>query len=241
MSKIDSFRIRSGKDNVVDIRITEVPGVSAENLGLKTWGAAFILANQIKALEQYTRVYSASTSSLKVLEIGAGTGLSGLAAAVIWRADVVITDLPSIIPGMQANIVLNANLIANSGGRARCGSLDWAQPDKLVGSGHPDFDYNAEEHQFEVLLAADTLYSEDHPSLMAQTIFRWLARSKDACFIVCYAQRIAYLDHIRELWTLLEEGGLCSIHEGREHGDASWDEEAPFEWAVFKWKDFISS
>lgn len=238
MPQIDAFQIKAA-DETIEIAITEV-AVFGENLGLKTWGAAFILANQINNLSRYVRAYGNGDGSLSVLEIGAGTGLAGLAAAAIWKSDVVITDLPSIIPGMEANIVLNAELFAKTGGRARCGSLDWAHPERLAGGGSSQFEYNPQDNKFQVLLAADTLYSEDHPGLMAQTIFRWLARNKDACFIVCYAQRIAYLDHIRELWNLLEEGGLQSVHEGTEHGDASWDEEAPFEWAVFKWRDLIS-
>lgn len=234
MPAVDAFQITAGQGKTVEIKITEVAGVSAENLGLKTWGAAFILANKIYDLKQYVQ------GTPNVLEIGAGTGLSGLAAAVLWKSDVIITDLPSIIPGMEANIVLNADLLADSNGRVRCGSLDWASPDALVGGGSSQFDYTPAANPFEVILAADTLYSEDHPGLMADTIFRWLARTRDACFIVCYAQRIAYLDHIRELWRLLEAGGLTSVQEGSQHGDATWDEEAPFEWAVFKWKDFQS-
>lgn len=239
--------------STLDIKITELAGVKAENLGLTTWGAAYILANQLFHLRSDVSGNGArrgvggtgdtgdngahQAEAPTVLELGAGTGLAGLAAALLWRANVVLTDLPTIVPGMAANISLNAGALSEGKAKVQCGTLDWANPDHLHGSEPDAFEYAPEEHRFQVILAADTLYSEDHPAMVAGAVFRWLARGPEARFVVCYAQRVAYLDHIRELWTLLEEGGLVSVGEGREMGDASWDEEAPFEWAVFQWAD----
>lgn len=235
------FDIEEEGGSTFGIAITELPGVRAENLGLKTWGAAWILANRIDRLRKHVKNKSNTDKDLvRVLEIGAGTGLSGLAAAALWRCHVMLTDLPSIVDALSANIQLNHDLLEQRQAQAQCGTLDWfdAQQIYVRDGDHP---LSSKEQKFQVIVAADTLYSEDHPQLMTNTIFEWLARTERACFIVCYAQRIAYLDHIRELWTLLEQGGLQSVEEGLEFGDASWDEEAPFEWAVFKWKQFLPS
>lgn len=232
------FNVADADGETVAIAIAELPGVRAENLGLKTWGAAWILANRISSLHKYVTVDDGSDEKLMVLEIGAGTGLSGLAAAVAWRCQVMLTDLPSIVDALEANVQLNKNLLEQRQSLVQSGTLDWFDPKHIYVPG-VEQPLKSDVQKFQVILAADTLYSDDHPQLMADTIFEWLAQNAQACFIVCYAQRIAYLDHIRDIWRLLEQGGLHSIEEGLEHGDATWDEEAPFEWAVFKWKQFL--
>ena len=49
--------------------------------------------------------------------------------------------------------------------------------------------------------------------------------------------RVAYLDEIRELWELLQRGGLEAIDEGRELlvGD-DWDDEVLHEWSAWRWQ-----
>ncbi len=60
-----------------------------------------------------------------MLELGSGTGLLGLAAAAIWRADVVLSDLPSILPNLASNADRNRPTVEARGGRIRAGALTW--------------------------------------------------------------------------------------------------------------------
>lgn len=59
-----------------------------------------------------------------LLELGAGTGVAGITAAGCG-AHVTLSDLPAVLPLLQANIERNKQLIAAAGGSARAAELDW--------------------------------------------------------------------------------------------------------------------
>lgn len=222
-----SFAIPRGNDEHVEIQIA-APALRAQNLSLQTWTSAFVLASQLHKL----RVDVSSSKAIPILELGAGTGLVGLTAAALWNVPVVLTDLPPIVPALAGNIRLNAATVKDL---VQCGSLDWSSPDLLVlenGRLH-----KADEDKAAVILAADTVYSEEHPELLSRTILRWLAYLPSSRAIVTYSLRVAYLDQIRELWALLEAGGLEAIDEGREQESVhEWDDEGLCEWSVWRWK-----
>lgn len=59
-----------------------------------------------------------------VLELGAGTGIAGIAAAACG-AHVLLTDLPAAQSLLQANILRNQAHIQEAGGSAAAAVLDW--------------------------------------------------------------------------------------------------------------------
>ncbi|KAK7045799.1 Protein-lysine N-methyltransferase rrg1 [Paramarasmius palmivorus] len=199
----------SNTEEYISVQLS-APRIHAENLYLQTWGSSFILANLLHQL---------SVQTTRVLELGAGTGLVGIR--------------------LVANIELNKEL---HGGRVKCGTLDWNSPNILqLDSKHTSSDnlLNSDDESTKptLVLAADTMYTEDHPSLLSRTIFTWLKKSKDSRAVVCYPMRVAYLDAMREFWEILESGGMEVVSEGREEieGD-EWDDERLHEWSVWKWK-----
>ena len=111
-----------------------------------------------------------------MLELVAGTGLVGLTAAITWNVPVVLTDLEPIVPSLAHNIALNQGLFSDTAGVARahlsCGSLDWRDPSSLsiysIGAKHADSERIPRKAT--VILAADTVYSEEHPELLSKTI-----------------------------------------------------------------------
>ncbi len=231
--------------DTVDLHI-QVDAVKAENLSLKTWGSSVILANQLHHIKidpaslQMTAI-SSRNQSINVLELGAGTGLVGLAAAVIWRTKVVLTDLAPIVPGLATNICVNSELLSSTGGCVSCGSLDWAHPERLqlsqTGAEQRDQSLLVETNKANVIIAADTIYSEEHPALLSKAILTWLKRSPDARVLIAYPLRVAYLEELRELWERLKEGGLDAFEEGKEDIGSSedWDDETLHEWSVWRW------
>lgn len=228
----------------LDVRICETAIVS-EGLSLSTWGAAFVLAQNLYKIKIPTGNHETSAAKSSpsdqpfILELGAGTGLVGLTAAALWKAHVILTDLPLILPGIAANVSSNAQLLKQHGGSAFCGSLDWTNPEVLQQSA-PAVEISAtnNSNKPEVILAADTIYAEEHPELLVDTIKTWLVAGSRARVIMCYPLRMAYIDHIRDFWERMEEAGLECYEEGREEGIEEWNEVAntPFEWCVWRWK-----
>ncbi|KAF9265973.1 hypothetical protein L218DRAFT_923504 [Marasmius fiardii PR-910] len=272
--------VRNEEENSSISLALAVPTIHAENLYLQTWGSSFVLANLLHKLEDlpFSTTRSAtmtgdpettSKTPIDFLELGAGTGLVGLSAASIFRSSnlcwngngkivTVLTDLPTIVPGLAQNLELNKDVI---GGTVFCGSLDWNSPNQLVlHSGVSDGPGNAltitttltpenEPDKALVILAADTMYTDDHPQLLSQTIFTWLRKVPEARAVICYPMRIAYLDAMREFWEVMETGGLVCVKEGREElGEGmvgkereEWDDEKLHEWSIWQWKESLDS
>lgn len=116
----------------------------------------------------------------RVIELGAGTGLPGLAAAACG-CHVVLTDKPAYVPLLQRNIDANSTHIAEKGGTAAAcaflfgGSLRRLAPAAAFSStrgGKPAFD---------VVLACDVLSAGDgHYAELAKT-FADCAAAHPAC------------------------------------------------------------
>ena len=240
----------------IDINIQEPKNSISDNLSLSTWGASFILANQLykidvsEALDKCRNnddrlshdetTQSKPTTHAPILELGAGTALVGLTAALLWSRDAILTDLPAIVTGTAATVAANTPALTASNVRVICGSLDWFQPQRLAfhqPSAGPVPDLSPNSHKFPIILAADVVYDEEHPDLLLQTVTTWLAPGKASRFILAYVLRVAYLDVIRDLWAKFEEAGLECVEEGQTTGDESWDEMAPYEWCSWRWKE----
>lgn len=243
-----SFRVKADADgNTIDINISELAGISAENLGLATWGASVVLAGVLyrwkaepwtsEALDRNTE--DPLNEGVSILELGAGTGLAGLAAAALWHLPTaVLTDLPSIIPGIDLNVRLNKSLFGATAVFA--GSLDWTKPEYLHVNNRDESISASNSSKASIILAADTCYSADHPDLISSTVVTWLAREKESRAIFCYPLRMAYINHARNLWRMMDQRGFVCLEEGKESSDELWGEfePAPYEWSVWGWKDF---
>jgi len=121
------------------------PPITGDSLGLKTWGSSYVLA---KLLPQLAQEYLSHTDlgAKRVLELGSGTGLLGLAAACFWNTHVTLTDLPAIMPNLVYNVESNrdtAMVWSGDGGDVDTGVLTWGNRDDTDTRFHT-------HHQFEV-------------------------------------------------------------------------------------------
>ena len=228
---------RDSDGNSVNLHI-HVPRLRTDNLDLQTWGSSSILANQLHKFD--IDANSFEKGGIQVLELGAGTGLVGLSAAVIWKANIILTDLAPLLPGLDKNIEVNDKLLAVNGTKVVSGSLDWNQPHQLtIPNRTPESTpttLGSEHDKATVILAADTVYDEEHPRMLTDAILAWLKPGSQSMVMISYPLRVAYLDAIRDLWQRLGLGGLEAIDEGKADTGDGWDDESLHEWSVWKWR-----
>lgn len=231
-----TFRIPNSNKDFIDIKI-HVPAIRAQGLNLLPWASTYVLAGQLHNLG-IQPPQPDSNANIPILELGAGIGLVGMVASMLWHQRVILTDLKPIVPGLTTNISLNAKLLDHYKGSASAGSLDWNEPDVLTL--HDDTTISANETKASIIIAADTIYDDEHPEMLTRTIAKWLAPGLNSRVVIVYPLRVAYLDQIRELWDRLESVGLESILEGKEEaaevGGNSWDDERLCEWSVWRWR-----
>ncbi|RMZ91800.1 hypothetical protein DV736_g958, partial [Chaetothyriales sp. CBS 134916] len=140
------------------------PSLTGDNLGLKTWASSLLLARRLMTLKA-----EVAWDRGRVLELGAGTGLVGISAACLWGASVVLTDLPDIVPNLAKNVSLNSDHILASGGEAETRRLDWSNASDMP---------QHESEKYHTVIAADPIYSSEHPKLLANAILRSLAAER---------------------------------------------------------------
>ncbi|KAH7520040.1 hypothetical protein FEM48_Zijuj08G0101500 [Ziziphus jujuba var. spinosa] len=144
-------------DSTVAIR--QLP---SHGLSFQIWPAATTL---VTLLDQHRRQPSNSPLSptlsalsdapnrrpLNILELGSGTGLVGIVAALTLGAKVTVTDLPHVIPNLQFNADANASVLTTNGGVVHASPLRWGEADdvELVG------------REFDLIIASDVVY-HDH-------------------------------------------------------------------------------
>ena len=196
-----------------------------------------------KFAQQSTFEYRLNAPYGHVLELGAGTGLAGMTAALDYQTTVWCTDLPSIVPNLERNVKANRGLLRERGGVVHCGVLDWNDPGLISVPATSTFvDRRQSGTHFQIVLAADVLYEPDHPSQIAKAASQWLERTGDARFIAALPKRPGSETDWDKFAHALLECGLTQIQQGEDVGYEDWaisEEEAPPEvtiwWSSWAW------
>ena len=128
---------------------------------------------------------------------------------------------------------INREVIENHNGSTRTAVLDWSNPH--VCQFYPGVEQGEVESfstkqakqpdRFSVILAADSLYSPEHPRLLVQTIDCWLSLEGNASVMVEFPLREAYTPELNNFRQRMAGIGLHMIEEGEEFGydDWGWD------------------
>ncbi|KAG9507778.1 hypothetical protein J7337_001333 [Fusarium musae] len=177
--------------------IIREPALTGDSLGFKTWGSSYVLSQHLPRMAETSlfRLFDETLGEPRpdVLELGSGTGLLGLAAAALWKVPVALSDLPNIVPNLRENVAKNTELVNSRGGSLTVGDLTWGGSEDEV-----DRTLFGQSNQFKIVLAADPMYDDEHPALLASAISDHLALGSDSRAVVMVPRRDATTERLLE-------------------------------------------
>ena len=204
---------RDFESHMVQLTLYEPP-MTSDNLGLKTWASSYLLAKQLCSLRQHIPDLAPDAS---ILELGAGTGLVGMAAALVFERHTILTDLPEIVPNLEQNARSNSEAISSRGGTVSAAVLDWTRPEDLELES-----FDGSLSSFPLIVVADPIYSSDHPRMLVDAIKCHMSADQSARLVIELPLRDAYADERQDLRDRLAGIGLRIIEQGEEIGYDDW-------------------
>lgn len=129
--------------------------IKERGLSFQLWPAATGLCFHLET------AYGESLRSARVVELGSGTGVTGVLAAR-FGAEVTLTDLPHVLPNLQINVDLNLADVEAGGGSLAVRPLRWGVKEDAEGFNSPD-----------LILASDCVYYDVLFQPLLQTL-KWL-------------------------------------------------------------------
>ncbi|KAG0463441.1 hypothetical protein HPP92_019510 [Vanilla planifolia] len=131
-----------------EIVIRQLP---SQGLSFQLWPAAFSFVSLLDRDPSALLLPSDSAAiPLRILELGSGTGLVGIAAAAILGAHVTLTDLPHVLPNLEFNALANSGIVSARGGSITVRQLRWGASEDVSKLGFPT--------KFDAVLASDVVY-----------------------------------------------------------------------------------
>ncbi|CCM02536.1 uncharacterized protein FIBRA_04638 [Fibroporia radiculosa] len=162
--------------------ILKTPDTQPANWSLhasSVWMASIFVADHLQDLFLDRRIRAARDDrrTLRVLELGAGAGLPGILIAKCYDdIEVISSDYPdeSLIEALEDNIVQN-----RVSDRCRAVPYAWGtDPAPLLTT--PKIPDSRQSHEFDVIIAADTLWNPDLHSIFLKTLCMTLRKSLNA-------------------------------------------------------------
>jgi predicted nicotinamide N-methyase len=139
----------------------ERPTAVQEGFGHVVWDAALVLVRWLEAAPP------ALLAGRRVVEVGSGVGLAGIAAAALG-AHVTLTDLPTVLPLTRANAAANADVVQRARGSLDVQPLPWGDAAAAsvvlasiqVPGGGRSGGVTRALHPPDVVLASDVVYQD---------------------------------------------------------------------------------
>ncbi|KAF0931335.1 hypothetical protein E2562_004483 [Oryza meyeriana var. granulata] len=201
---------------------------SLRSVGLQVWKAALLLTDFVL----HKSFTSSEFNGVTAIEIGAGTGLVGLALARVAQK-VFITDRGSdILDNCLANVQLNSSILkideAKTYVRELNWKMSWPPPVATCNPSDPSSRYLWSRSEIEAaeegtaLFAADVIYSDDLTDLFFGTAKKLMSRGAAKVLYLTLEKRYNFsldeLDvvangykHFRSFFTVQDESGALDV------------------------------
>lgn len=148
-------------------------GQTIPSTGLTLWRAAPLLCD-------FMQQNASLIEDQRVLELGAGLGLCGIAAELLGARDVCMTDGDT-----NTLAQLRENVKTNGCTKIICPQLRW---------GHQVAEFVERHGKFDVIIAADIIYVES----ILEPLFDTVVALMDHAFLLSYARRNVKIDLVLE-------------------------------------------
>ena len=169
----------TSKKKEIQVELNDAP-LSKEDhtsVGLQSWGSSILLAERIclqPSLFSLTMpIDDINTRPLRILELGAGTGMLSIVAAKILQSsnpapEIIATDYhPEVLDNLSRNVATNFPKHPDA---ITIKHLDWEAPHYCEPLDQP----------FDVILAADVIYHPEHAKWIKQCVEKLLVRPSDS-------------------------------------------------------------
>lgn len=170
-----------------------------------------------------------------------------MAAAAIWGTDVVLTDLEEIQENLLFNVNKNQATVEALRGRISSATLDWTKPDDTLPSlHHRHFEVwisllsriSLTNHQ--IVIAADPMYDDEHPGLIAQMVTKFLKRDTASRALVAVPLRDDHTQLMAAAFSdSMRNSGFSVVYQGLETFKDDWKstDEVQVQWNIWRWDE----
>ncbi|CAG8837732.1 2418_t:CDS:2, partial [Gigaspora margarita] len=195
-----SFPAPPGSNKPITLKIRDSTLLD-DDVGFKTWGAAYLLAKRCTSGQAMPLDKIQSTS---ILEIGTGTGLVGLTCAMIGCPSVLLTDYHlNVLSNVAYNV--NLNQLQNI---VKVEKLDW----KEVANGVKQ----ELQQNFDIIVGADIVYEVAHANWISKVIKQYM--KKDGIFYLMVPLRPTHTLEIELFERCMEEQGFFLQYRQDQQG-----------------------
>ncbi|KAM0001662.1 putative lysine methyltransferase, S-adenosyl-L-methionine-dependent methyltransferase [Helianthus debilis subsp. tardiflorus] len=116
---------------------------------------------------------------LRILELGSGTGVVGIAASAILGADVTVTDLPHVLPNIKFNADVNASVVGTRGGGVHVAALSWGKVEEMEDVGR----------EYDLVIGSDVVYHDNLYEPLIETLKFLLLGDGEKVFLMAHLRR----------------------------------------------------